>query len=90
MIKCFQVWLSIFNLRRYTMGHRRMQNMAQPYKRQLFRFDLSTFAWVSRLGLSYTEICHLTCPNVRYGQTVRDRNFGESHPTFSHIFCNPV
>lgn len=27
------------------MGVRRMQNMASPYKRQLFRFDLRTGAW---------------------------------------------
>ena len=27
------------------MGRRRMQNMASPYKRQLFRYDLRTEAW---------------------------------------------
>ena len=44
-----------FKSRRYTMGHRRMQNMAQPYKRQLFRFDLTTFAWVSPLFVCFLQ-----------------------------------
>ena len=37
------------------MGRRRMQNMAVPYKRQPFRFDLRTFAWVELeiIGISW-------------------------------------